>query len=158
MNILEFARALEIRAEAAYRDCAAKTDQPALQAVFNLLAKGERHHQQVIKELEGSHPIQVPVASILGESRTLLQKLAPDKAALRAAGSQLDVYREALKQEEAAETFYREKSAEATEPRLKEVLASLAAQEHDHFLVLEWLVELMAHPETNLENAEFNRR
>lgn len=157
MNIYEFALALEIRAETTYLDCAKKTDNSALKTVFNLLATGERNHQKIIRELERKNPVEVSVSTLLGESRSLLETLVPDKAALRAAGSQADVYRQARAQEEAAETFYREKAAESTNSQSREILTALAAQEHDHFMVLDWLVELVGHPEATLENAEFFR-
>lgn len=157
MQIFDFAKAQEMRAEKTYLECAAKAEQPALKAVFNLLAKAEQNHQKVIRELERNHPIQVPTSGFLADSRNHLHALAPDKNALHAAGSQLDVYREARRQEEVAENFYREKATEAADRRLEEIFTALAAQEHDHFLVLDWLVDLVSNPESNLENAEFNR-
>jgi hypothetical protein len=43
MNVLELARALEIRAEKTYLDCAGSANHPALKAVFTLLAQAEHY-------------------------------------------------------------------------------------------------------------------
>ncbi|MEW5994079.1 MAG: rubrerythrin, partial [Candidatus Zixiibacteriota bacterium] len=59
--------------------------------------------------------------------------------------------------EEEAEAFYRSKAQESTEA-VRDILNALADQESEHFQVLDWLVELIGHPEANLENAEFNKR
>lgn len=157
MNIFAFARAQEIRAETTYRECAANATDAALKAVFTLLAEAEKHHQEVIRELEQKKPASIAISNFLGDSKFLIEKLAPNKSALRVAASQVDVYKEARRQEEEAEAFYRSKAQESTEA-VRDILNALADQESEHFQVLDWLVELIGHPEANLENAEFNKR
>ena len=156
MDMFKFARAQEIRAEQTYRDCATHATDPSLKEVFTLLADAEKNHLAIIQQLERQNPSRVATSVLLERSRDLLQRLAPDKPALRAAQSRVDVYQEAQRQEKEARTFYQEKAQEAADPVTREIFLALANQEHEHFQVLDWLIDLIRTPD--LENAEFNRR
>ena len=99
MNIFEFARAQEIRAEKTYRECAQCATAVEMQKIFNMLAMAEKRHLETILEMEKGKVVQVAIADIRSDAKDLLQKLVPDKGALKSSASKLEVYLEARSQE-----------------------------------------------------------
>lgn len=158
MNIFEFAKKKETQSEATYRELAKTAPDARMKNIFTMLADGEKRHFQAIVKMEKTENADVSDCKILNNSRKVLAELRSEKGKFNLKGSQVDVYREAQKSEEASEAFYREKARETKDESQRKLFLSLAEEEHDHFTVLDEIIILVGHPEATLENAEFNRR
>lgn len=158
MNIFEFAKQKEAQSEATYRELARTAPNIGMKNIFTMLADGEKRHYQTIVKMEKAENADLSECKILNDSRKVLAELRSEKGKFNLKGAQVDVYREAQKSEETSEAFYREKSRETKDESQRKLFLSLAEEEHDHFTLLDEIIILVGHPESTLENAEFNRR
>ena len=158
MNIFEFARTKETQSEAMYRELAETAPNIGMKNIFTMLANGEKRHYQTIVKMEKDENADVTECKILNDSRKVLAEMRSEKEKFNLKGEQVDIYREAQRSEEVSEAFYREKAREAKDEGQRKLFLNLAEEEHDHFTILDEIIILVGHPESTLENAEFNRR
>jgi len=157
MNIYEFAKKKEIQSETMYRELAKTAPNAGMKNIFTMLADGEKRHYQAIVKMEKAENADLSECKILDDSEKFIAELRSKKEKFNLSGEQVEVYRKAQKGEEASEAFYREKARETKDESQRKLLLSLAEEEHDHFTLLDEIINLVGHPESTLENAEFNR-
>jgi len=154
MNIYEFAVHMEKEGERFYRTLAEQTSQKGLKAVFNLLADAEVKHLKVIENLMHADVGYSESSDILADAKTIFEAMDPESMT-PSNDTEIDLYRKALQVEEKSHDFYSEQAIEVDGEKEREVLLKLAEEEKQHVRLMENLVDMVSHPKTWLENAEW---
>lgn len=157
MNIYEFARQKELEAEALYRDLAKNAPSKGMKSIFSRLAEAEKRHFETVGKLERGEDADLSEFKTVGDAMLALKKMTPSKEGFNLAGPQVEVYREALRNEAESEKYYRDQARETKNAGRRRVLLTLAEEEYQHFSILDEIIWFVGHPEAGLENAEFVR-
>lgn len=158
MNIYEFALQKESEAEALYRDLAKNAPSEGMKSIFTMLANAEKRHFETVGKLERDEDADLSEFKTIGDAMGALKKMKPSKEGFNLVGPQVDIYREAQKNEAESEKFYRDQARETKNAGRRRVLLSLAEEEYQHFSILDEIIWFVGHPEAGLENAEFGSR
>ena len=155
MIVFEFARQKESQAEHTYRICAERADNIGLRTIFTMLANAEKRHLEVIKKMENEETANLVDGRLLRDAQSILEQMRPLADVFEAADSQVELYREARESEEASEDFYLAQSQITQNTHNQRLFLALAAEEHEHYLVLNSIIEFASSPEARMENAVF---
>lgn len=157
MKLLEKAIQLEADAGRYYQQQAEKNKGTPIETAFNILAKAETKHEEILKKLlAGSAP--AIDESQFSQSEDLFPKIKDFKTDEVNRINQLEVYRAAKTMEQNMIDLYREMEKETKEPKELRILGFLIGQEQLHFSLLETLEELLRRPTEWVESAEFGTR
>jgi len=157
MSIFEFAMKMEQDGEKFYRDLAGNTTNAGLKQIFTYLADEEVKHYNLFKGLLERQPSEYESTDILADSKNVFAQMKESGAVdVTDDASQLEAYKQALEWEKKAYEFFEEKSAEATDPKEKKFLETIAKEERRHYRLIDGIIEFIAQPESWVENAEFN--
>ncbi len=155
MDILTFALEKEEKAEALYRKLAEKAE-GGIEHILNMLADEEVKHIELIQKIQQQADASMPPTTTLKEATALFTKMqAAGKAVDVGHISQLELYAKARQIEIDSRDYYAEKSKEVESEREKELLITLAKEEQKHYVLMDNLCQLLEHPKTYLEDAEF---
>ena len=158
MNIFEFAQNLERNHQDFYLEHAANTENKKLKIVFEDLAKEEKKHEQIIKNLSENKKGGEVESDILPRAKKAFEEIAVDLKENNEIQQQVDVYREAMEMETKAYNFYNEKQEETDIKDVKETFVRLAEEEKKHEDILRNLMEMVNRPNTWLDDAEWYHR
>ncbi len=160
MDILDFAMRMEQDGMVYYRDQAARAANPDLKNIFESLAEEEVRHYNLFKGLK-DNPDDKSVGDMLkgGETLKQIQNIFID---LSQSGEsqpfgldELTAWTKALRIEEKAEAFYKEKAAAESNPMRKELLLKIAAEEKNHVLMIDTVLTYLRSPQTFVDSAQF---
>lgn len=156
MNIFEFARNREKQAEETYRKLAEEAVDKGFAMIFSRLAEAEKHHYEIIQKMEKAETAAIFRTDILHFTKKTINRLKSRKQDFIAASSQIEIYRAAQNKEAESEQFYREQAEKAADTQQGKLFLAIAKEEHQHYAILENIIEYITYPATHPENAEFN--
>ncbi len=158
MELLSLALTLEEDLQSFYQKQAELHQGNSLQIVFELLAKEEEKHVEIL--MSHADKIDIPLRDndILAEIRPIFKEISDFKSEIKLYATQLDAYRMALDKEIESLNFYRDLQNKSSEEASKQVFGYLIQQEDKHCIILEELVKLVTRPEEWVESAEFGLR
>lgn len=157
MNIFEFAMKLEKDGREYYLEHAEKEVNPTLKEILLELADDELGHFETFKALHEGLPaqeIEASISNVPTSAKNLFENLKLE-AGFTASADTRAVWQHALEVEKKAEDFYRQKIAEVSDPKQKEILCKIAEEEHRHWRVINNVCEFLDHPERYIEDAEW---
>ena len=158
MNVFEFAMQMEKDGEKFYRELAEKAGDAGLKKIFTTLADEEVVHYTTFKSLFEKTKAKAVESNVLEKAKNIFTEMkAAGTINVSAATSQVDAYKQAMKAEEEAYTFYEKKAAEVSDQAEKDVLLTFAREERRHYRLLENVIEFVSRPDEWIENAEFAR-
>ena len=157
MDIVEYAMQMEKDGEAYYRALAGKTDSNGMKKIFELLANAEMKHYEAFRTLKNNKPQPLPLTDdkLLLDIKNIFQEIHNNENWQNISGDQADAYREAREIERKSEEFYREQAEELDDPMQQELCRAIAAEERNHYRILDNILELVSRPKEWLENAEW---
>ena len=156
MNIFEFARNREKQAEEMYRKLAEEATDKGFATIFTKLAEAEKHHYEIIQKMEKSEAVAIFRSDILLFAQNTINRLKAQEHKFKVASSQVEIYKVAQAQEAESERFYREQAGKMADAQQGKLLLAIAKEEHQHYTILENVIDFITYPETHPENAEFN--
>lgn len=157
MNVFDFAMEMEDAGRAYYLDLAEQATLPGLKTIFTDLAEDERKHFALFEQLKaGRRGQDLPASKALTSARNLFGKLAGGAAALKDIPETLAAYRHAMTLEADSFRLYEDAAEKETDAGVKALLLQIAAEEHNHFVILENLYRFVNAPNESLEWGEFS--
>jgi rubrerythrin len=154
VDIFEYAMQMEKDGENYYRRLAESTDSKGIKTIFTMLADEEVKHFNIIKNIKSQTSQQVSESAILHDTRNIFTELKQSGQRWDLDVEQKELYKKARDIEEKSRKFYFEKAQLVGEEQ-KQIFLKLAEEERKHYLLLENILQLVARPESWLENAEF---
>jgi rubrerythrin len=141
LDILKQAMVLEQRGRAFYRSVAEKTENKAVQEVFNLLANEEQKHIQVISDQFKAYrkdkrftPVKLHEQDSKGMASDVLTREIKEK--ISAAGFEAAAISAGIAMEERAVNLYSESAQNASDPEARALYEWLAGWEREHLNML----------------------
>lgn len=157
MNVYEFAMQMEEDGYEYYLKLADATTAPGLKTIFTDLARDEKKHYSLFRDLREGKAARPPAESgSLETAKNIFRSLAGDPVDTADIPSILDGYRHAMELEAKSYEFYVDAARKEPDEEVKEVLMKIAAEEQDHFNILENVYNFVNAPNQNLEWAEFS--
>lgn len=153
-DVFEFAKKMEIDGRKLYETELKKTDDPGLKSILRMLIEAEKNHYEIFDAMQNqkSEPV---IKTSLAKVKNVFQKMSKQPGLIVKDHSEF--YKKIQKIEEDTEAFYRKEAAATTEPEAKQALLQIADEEHRHVILVATLTEFVSHPQTWIENAEFNK-
>lgn len=156
-NVFDYALEFEKDSENYYRDLAGKTKQSGLKKILLMLAEEEVKHYKKVEELSKNVKIDISDSQILMNAVSIFTEIKKNKLSVDdVKTSQAELYRKAQVFEKDSEKFYTDRANESDDPETKGILLHLAKQEHNHFVLLENIIQFISRPDQWIEDAEFN--
>jgi rubrerythrin len=153
MNIFEFAKKMELDGKHRYEQQYALEENLGIKEILKLLISQEQEHFNALDSLEKSGKYKnykkasfAGVKNIFEEMKDELDKISKDN---------VKFYKTILEIEKKSEAFYL-LHAEEQEAQVKEILLSLAREEHNHVIIIDNIIDFINKPNTWIEDAEFN--
>lgn len=157
MQMLEFAKKMELEGKAYYEKLAEESPLPMLKGVFTFLAEEEERHIELFDAMMKNQP--VPVGT---DNGALVKKVKSVFEELRVSFTLPDViydyeaaYNKALGFEKESVRYYTAAVASA-DPSMKEALDYIIKQEEQHVRLIESLLAFVVAPKRWLENSEWH--
>ena len=155
MEIYDYAMQMEKDGEAYYRSAARQTAHEGIRSILTMLADAEANHYRLFEKMKKGESVALEDSGILTGVKNLFRRMAEsrDPSLLRLA--EVDLYRKAQEIEKMSYEFYETKAAAVTKEEERNTLLKIAAEEHNHFMILENIIQFVSRPEQWLENAEW---
>ena len=155
MDIFDFAMKMEEDGKAYYEKLASQTDLPGLQTIFSRLAEDEKIHYEIFKRLkEGGDHSAMRESNSLEEVKNIFNTLSPPERAIKNIAGTLEAYQHAMDVEAESARLYEKAAAEERNPLTKKVLLQIAAEEQQHFSIMENIYHFTNAPNQYLSGAE----
>lgn len=159
-EIFDFAMQMEQDGKDYYEKEAAKTNIPALKKILLGLAEDEIRHYNIFKKLKEQHAADLGALSeksseIMKTTRNVFEEMAKSGAEIDVGSEAIEIWNHAQEVEKKSEDFYRMKAEEMSDPKAKEMLIKIAAEEAKHWAVIESVRQFLEKPKTWLEDAEW---
>lgn len=158
MNSLEFAINMELDGQKYYSEQAENNKNNSLHTIFQLLAKDEGCHAEMLKKELREVTYELIDNNILSESNNVFRGMGDFKNKFSAIPNQLEVYRLALEKEQQSIDLYEKFLDDARDDNSKKLFEFLVEQEKNHFKIFDGLILLIERPEEWVEDAEFGTR
>ena len=158
MELLNLALTMEEDLKNFYLKQAELHQENSLRTVFELLAKEEEKHAEILMSYADKIDLPLMDSDIISEVKPIFKEMADFKSDIKLYATQLDAYRMALDKEVESFNFYKDLHDKSEEEQLKQVFRYLIHQEDRHCIILEELVKLVTRPEEWVESAEFGLR
>jgi len=160
-DVFDFAMKMERDGKAYYEKLASQTTIPALKKILEGLAADEQRHYNIFSKLKEEHASDLGALSkkgtmIIGTTKNVFERLARKPAAIDSTKEAIEVWKHAQEIEKKSEDFYRQKAGEVKYPQGREILNKIAEEEHQHWVVLESVMQFLKRPKTWLEDAEWS--
>ena len=123
------------------------------------LAEDELRHYNIFKAIRdavGAEYKDSEKTQIVGTVKNVFDELKSEKREYSFNSDVQQVWQVALEVEKKSEAFYREKAGEVEDEKYKEILIKIANEEHNHWLIMENVLQFLDRPQTWLEDAEWN--
>lgn len=160
MDIFEFAMKMEVDGKRYYEEQAAKTEQKELKEILRTLAEEEQRHFNFFKKMRDGETAKAAEeirtnTSTLARIKNIFIELGADKSRKSFGEDQQAVWTEALRIEEKAESFYRDKSKKEKDESLKRLLILIAEEEQNHVHMISSVLTYLKFPDTFADSAQF---
>jgi rubrerythrin len=160
MDIFEFAMKMEIDGKRYYEEQAAKTKQKELKEILQTLAEEEQRHFNFFKKMRDGETVNAAdeiktSTPTLAKIKNIFIVLGADKTKRTFGEDQQAVWTEALRIEEKAESFYREKAVEEKDENRRRLLIMIAEEEQNHVHMISSVLTYLKFPETFADSAQF---
>ena len=160
MDIIEYALQMELDGKAFYERNAAATSDPELKELLTMLADEEDRHYRFFKRLkDGEFELAARElntrAQTLNQARNIFEDLSQREAARPFGKDVVSAWKEALRIEEQAERFYREKADTERNAERKKLLNLIADEERSHVHMIDGILTYLKYPDTFAETAQF---
>jgi rubrerythrin len=160
MDILEFAMKMELDGKAFYDKHARRTSDSELKKIFKLLSDEEERHYLFFKKMkDGNH--EGAAEQINNSTKTLTKvnnifvDMSNDTSEKSFGDDELSAWKEALRIEEKAESFYRENAKEEPDETKKKLLIAIANEEQNHVHMIEGVLTYLKYPDAFADSAQF---
>ncbi len=159
MNVFDIAMKMELDGKAYYESLASQTDLPGLQTIFRQMAEDEQKHFEAFKAMKaGKNLPALKDGTTLAETRNVFETLPRPEMAIKNVKDTLAAYQHAMDVEAESQQFYEKAAGEETNPQLKETLLKIAAEEKQHFDIMENVYHFINAPNQFLSGAEVYNR
>lgn len=160
-EIFDFAMQMEQDGKDYYEKEAAKTNIPALKKILLGLAEDEIRHYNIFKKLKDQHSDDLGELSeknteIMKTTRNVFEEMAKSGTEFDVKSEAIEIWNHAQEVEKKSEDFYLKKAEEVDNPKAKEMLIKIAAEEAKHWAVIESVRQFLERPKTWLEDAEWS--
>ena len=156
MNLFEFALKMEKEGQAYYEKLADQTDLPGLKTIFSRLAEDEQNHYAIFQRLQaGQTAPDLQQSSTLDQVENIFADLPLPEVASKNLAETLEAYRYDMKVEADSVALYKKGAVEEDNPKTKELLLRIAAEEQRHFDIMENVFHFANAPNQYLADAEF---
>ncbi|MEA1981883.1 MAG: ferritin family protein [candidate division Zixibacteria bacterium] len=161
MDIFEFAMKMELDGNKYYESKAAITKEKNLKEILLTLAEEEMNHFNFFKKMKnGKTDTSLKEfnssTQTLNKIKNIFVEMSQDDENKNVGESDIEIWKEALKIEEKAESFYREKAEAETDTQKKKLLILIAEEEQRHVHMVENVLYYLKFPESFAESAQFN--
>jgi rubrerythrin len=156
MNVFEYAMKMELDGKAYYEKLALETENAGLKTILANLAADEQKHYETFKALKAGLSAQVGESWTLETNKNLFERLIADKAASATLVKSLDGYRHGMENEAESAKFYEDAAKKEGNASVATLLLRIAAEERDHYRILENLYQYTLAPENFLAWGEFS--
>ena len=160
MDIVEFAMKMEKDGQAYYEKLASETDNAELKNILSELAEEETRHYEYFRRLK-ENPEDVSGGESLSGSKTLdkarniFEQLAEIKREEPYGEDMVSAWTFALRNEEKAEQFYKDKAKSESNEGKKILLLKIAAEEHNHIHMVAGVIMYLKSPTTFADSAQY---
>ena len=159
MNVFDIAMKMEMDGKAYYEKLAGQTDLPGLQTIFSRLAEDEQKHFEYFRAMNsGKKMPDLEAGTTLAATKNVFETLASAEATLKNVKDTLAAYQHAMDVEAESQHFYEKAAVEEADPQLKEILLKIAAEEKQHFEIMEKIYHFTNAPNQSLTGAEISHR
>ena len=159
MNIYDFAINFEIENRELYEELAEKSGNEHLRGVFLRLAKAEKEHEHIVRQLKEQKKVDEVETDILSSAKDAFESISKDLEGQENKAfpqKQVDVYKKAKEMEVDSYKFYTEKAEEADQADVEKAFKRLAEEERKHERIIDSIIEMVNRPNTWLDDAEWN--
>ena len=157
MNVFDFAIEMEDNGYAYYTELAKNASIPGLKTIFSDLAADEQKHSAVFHALrEGAKEGFMAASTSLETAQNVFKLLPRDEQGLKDINDVLTAYQHAMKLEAESHRFYIDAAGKEDDPEVRALLQRIAAEEQDHFNILENVYNFVNAPNQSLEWGEFS--
>lgn len=158
MKTIEFAIKMELDGEKYYLEQKAKTENVALQGVFELLAQEERHHAELLEKYAAKADYELKQSTVPDSLQNVFTNAKDLDVEYKVEPEHLDAYQLALEKEKESIELYEKLGSEASGEKEKKLFAFLVEQEKIHYDTFAQLIEHVRKAEQWVEDAEFGIR
>ena len=159
MNVFDIAMKMELDGKAYYEKLASQSDLPGLQTIFGRMAEDEQKHFEFFCAMKAGKKLpELRAGTTLAATITVFEKLPLPDATLKKVKDTLAAYQHGMDVEAKSQHFYEKAAGEETDPQLKEILLLIAAEEKQHFEIMENLYHFTDAPNQSLSGAEISSR
>lgn len=161
MDVIEFAMKMEQDGMAFYKKNADKTADPELRRIFMTLVEEEARHYQIFKGLKDdpsriSKDISFSTPGNLEAVKNIFEQMSNDPADKKFGDDVISVWTEALRLEEKAHAFYKDKAQVENDAATKKLLLAIAAEETRHVHMIDAVLMYLKHPQAFADSAQFS--
>lgn len=157
MNIFDKAMKMEVDGKAYYEKLASQTDLPGLQTIFQDLARDEQKHYEAFKAMKEKTTLpELAAGSSLATARNVFENLPLPDVALKHVKDTLEAYKHAMDVEAESRKFYEKAASEESDPQVKAILLKIAAEEQQHFDIMDNVYQFTNAPNQYLAGAEIS--
>lgn len=156
MDIFDYAMQMENDGKEFYLVLAANAMNQGVKSIFNLLAEEEAKHYLIVKAMKEDKNTQFLKPCLLSDVKNIFKNMKEEDVIFNANISQKEAYVKAQELEKQSEDFYLEQANQAIDNEQKLIFQKIAAEEKQHYWLLDNLIEFITRPDNWLENAEWN--
>jgi len=160
MDILDFAMKMEQDGMAFYKEHADKSTDPDLKKIFTTLVEEEARHYQIFKKLKEDpsliSDVDVTAPENLKTVQNIFEQMSHKTEPKTFGDDVVSVWTEALRIEEKARAFYRNKAETESDPERKKLLDTLAAEENRHVYMIDGVLMYLKDPQAFAQSAQFS--
>lgn len=160
MDVIEFAMQMELDGKTFYEKNAATATDPELKKMLLMLAEEEQQHYNLFKRLKegGTHLAVREIdtrPTTLHQVKNIFQELSNREEKKSFGEDVISAWTEALRIEEKAEGFYREKAEIETDEDRKKLFHLIADEERNHIHMIDGILTYLKYPDTFANSAQF---
>ncbi|UFS70298.1 ferritin family protein [Geomonas sp. RF6] len=155
MEILAFAKKMELDGKAHYEKLAARSGHIGLKAIFLGLAQDEQKHYEYIQKMEEGMSGAMLDTPMLEEAQNVFNVLSADQKVTDSMKEDTDGYLYAMKAEADSVRLYEDAASKVDSADHAQLLLKIANEEKKHYNIMENLYDFVLQPKYYLEWREF---
>lgn len=157
MNVFEVAMKMEQDGKAYYEKLASQTDLPGLKTIFQDMARDEQKHYEAFKAMNEKKSLpELAEGSSLATARNVFEQMPLPDVTLKDVKNTLAAYKHAMDVEDESRKFYEKAASEESDPQVKAALLKIAAEEQQHFDIMDNVYQFTNAPNQYLAGAEIS--
>lgn len=155
MDVFAFATRMELDGKAHYEKMAAECAHPGLKTLFGLLAADEQKHYEMLQRMAAGNEEMV-ASTALAAAKNVFADLKMELKVPAGLQKEIDGCQYGLQIEAESVRLYEELAGREEDPGIRRLLLRIAAEEQQHYNILENLYDFLLRPEYFLEWREFS--